>query len=162
MDWTNRDEVLEKVKKEGILIRRAARFLDDKEICLEACKNDCLAYLYISNEMKKNKDIVLELLKSNVQLFENIAIWDGFENIDDEFVYDILKIFKNPFELTNCLHFIENEFTRLNFYKIILKYLEKTDFIYEYRIEVLNKMKLEELDKFFNERYTKDDCDIIF
>lgn len=61
MDWKNKTDVLERVKKDGLLLRKASKGLrNDPEVVLAAIDNDGWALEFASKELRNNKEIVLK------------------------------------------------------------------------------------------------------
>ncbi len=64
-DWNDKQSVLEHVKKGGTLIFASEELKNDKDVVLEAVKNDGEALRFASKELQNDKDVVLEAVKQN-------------------------------------------------------------------------------------------------
>ena len=62
-NYENREFVLEKVRKDGRLLKNAKNFQNDKQIVLEAIRSKGSALKYASDDLRNNKEFVLEALK---------------------------------------------------------------------------------------------------
>jgi len=66
MDWNNKREVLEAVKKWGGALEYASKELrNDKEVVLEAVKNWIWAFTYASEALRNNKEFMLMMARED-------------------------------------------------------------------------------------------------
>ena len=66
MNWSNKGDVLKRVKKNGFALQDASDELkNDKEIVLAAVNQNGIALRYASDELKKDKGIVMAAVNKN-------------------------------------------------------------------------------------------------
>jgi hypothetical protein len=66
MKWSDKEMVLEAVKQNGYSLKYASKELkNDKEVVLEAVKQYSYSLQYASKELKNDKEVVLEAVKKN-------------------------------------------------------------------------------------------------
>ena len=95
MDWGNKKQVLEAVRKDGKLLRYASKKLrGDKEVVLEAVKSDGWALEYASEELRRDREVVLEAVR---QQGDALAYASKELKGDKEIVLEAVK--QNPFAL---------------------------------------------------------------
>ena len=85
----DKEIVLEAVKENGRALQYASKLLrNDKEVVLEAVKQDGRPLEYASNELKNDKEIVLKAVKQNGWALEYVS--QQFQN-DKEIVLAAIK-----------------------------------------------------------------------
>lgn len=57
MDWTNKNEVIEKVKRSAIALQKATLFQDDYDVVYAAVSQCGMAIKYASNRLKQNREL---------------------------------------------------------------------------------------------------------
>ena len=99
MDYTNREQVLDKVKRSALALKKATLFQDDDEVVLTAVKACGMAIEFASDRIKQTRRDIVEVAVSNfgraiIRLpeyhndFEMVAL--AYENDPD-----IIKYFKD-------------------------------------------------------------------
>ena len=110
MDWTNKNDVIEKVKRSSIALKKAVMFQDDEEVVLTAVRACGLAIEYASDRIKKNRYIVSIALSNFGSAIVKLPEYhDDIEMIciayDND--PDIIKYFKNNIIIKRQLQLYE-------------------------------------------------------
>ena len=97
--WSNKDFVLEAVKKQGAAINYADPALkNNKEIVISAIKQDSFAIDYIGEEIKKDKDVLLEIIAQKG--VDSIKLIDEKYKSDKEVILKLLHSKKDSILLS--------------------------------------------------------------
>jgi hypothetical protein len=80
--WVNKKFALEAAKLNGKVLRKRGAY-GDIEIAMEAVRHDGLALQYAANNLRANKDVVLEAVKQNPEAikFASRDIKESVRNI---------------------------------------------------------------------------------
>jgi len=97
--WSDKDFVLEAVKKQGSSIDYAdASLKNDKEIVISAIKQDSFAIDYIGDDIKKDKDVLLEIIAQKGA--DSIKLIDEKYKSDKEVILKLLHCKKDSLLLS--------------------------------------------------------------
>ena len=66
---TNRNQVLNAVKKNGLFLEKAVNFRNDREIVLAAVNNNGYALIHASQELRNDREIVLAAINNGCSLY---------------------------------------------------------------------------------------------
>lgn len=97
--WSDKDFVLEAVKKQGSSINYADPTLkNNKEIVISAIKQDSFAIDYIGEDIKKDRDVLLEIIAQKG--IDSIKLLDDKYKNDKEIILKLLLSPKDSFGLS--------------------------------------------------------------
>lgn len=137
MNWNNRQEVLD-VVREGTYIEFASPELrDDKELILEAVKNDGINLCWASDRLKNDKEIVLTAVEYDGKSLEFAS--DELKD-DKEFMMKACKI--NGYALEFASDRLKND------REVVLEACKNNKSIF-YSLEEIKK-EFESVEDFFN------------
>ncbi len=135
MDWNNKQMVLEAVKQEGLALLNASNELqNNKEVVLEAVKQEGMALEYASDELQNNKEIVIEAVKK-----DSLVLFFASERLQDD--KDVLNTARDYLMSDRYIgHSVESVF--INAKENLLKYDREDELLS--KLEVLDKLQAQQ------------------
>lgn len=136
MDWSNKQEVLEAIRRDGgsMLFYASEELRGDKEVVLEAVRSFEYAIGFASEELRKDREVVLEAVRYDGEALLNVSnfyggdrevVLEAVRNNGEALNYASEELRRDKELLEVAIKSLNEEIEEMNEH---IKYIEKSEF----------------------------------